>query len=91
MVDCCLYFGQQGGLEKSNASANTHQTISTVNLLMARPLTNKEQQIIDKDGNRFENPSKLSTSDEFCEPVLGVMVQHIDEFHRRWRQLTPEK
>ena len=48
IVDCCLYFTQQSGLEKPATTAS--QPMSTVNLLMARPLTTKEQQVIDKDG-----------------------------------------
>ncbi|CAF1348627.1 unnamed protein product [Adineta steineri] len=66
IIDCCLYFSQQSNLDKQT----TNTSISTVNLLLARSLTNKEQQIVEKD---------------------GVTVQHIDDFHRRWRQLTPEK
>ncbi|CAF4585475.1 unnamed protein product, partial [Rotaria magnacalcarata] len=66
MIDCCLYFTQQSNLDKQTTS----NSMSTVNLLFSRPLTNKEQQTIEKD---------------------GVIVQHIDDFHRRWKQLTPEK
>ncbi|CAF0807108.1 unnamed protein product [Rotaria sordida] len=66
IIDCCLYFTQQSSLDKQT----TTNSMSTVNLLFARSLTNKEQQTIEKD---------------------GVIVQHIDDFHRRWRQSTPEK
>ncbi|CAM2710767.1 unnamed protein product [Rotaria socialis] len=66
MIDCCLYFTQQSNLDKQTTS----NSMSTVNLLLSRPLTNKEQQTIEKE---------------------GVIVQHIDDFHRRWKQLTPEK
>ncbi|CAF3389469.1 unnamed protein product [Rotaria sp. Silwood1] len=66
ILDCCLYFTQQSNLDKQT----TNNSISTVNLLFARSLTNKEQQTVEKD---------------------GVIVQHIDDFHRRWKQSTPEK
>ncbi|UJR23361.1 hypothetical protein I4U23_026371 [Adineta vaga] len=66
IIDCCLYFSQQSNLDKQT----TTNTMSTVNLLLARSLTSKEQQTVDKD---------------------GVTVQHIDDFHRRWKQSTPEK
>ena len=56
MVDCCLYFAQQGGAEKSaGSSVTTSQPISTVNLLLARALTNKEQQIVDREGKSFSS------------------------------------
>lgn len=46
IIDCCLYFAQQSSLDKQT----THNLMSTVNLVFARSLTNKEQQIIDKEG-----------------------------------------
>jgi hypothetical protein len=46
ILDCCLYFSQQSNLEKQT----TNNSISTVNLLIARSLTNKEQQSVEKDG-----------------------------------------
>lgn len=49
MIDCCLYFSQQSNLDKQT----TNNSMSTVNLLIARSLTNKEQQAIEKDGKSF--------------------------------------
>lgn len=46
MLDCCLYFTQQSNLDKQS----TTNSMSTVNLLFARSLTNKEQQIVEKEG-----------------------------------------
>jgi hypothetical protein len=28
---------------------------------------------------------------DFVFIIIGIIVQHIDDFHRRWRQLTSEK
>ena len=49
IVDCCLYFTQQSNGDKQT----TNNSISTVNLIIARTLTTKEQQVIEKDGKRF--------------------------------------
>ncbi len=49
MIDCCLYFSQQSNLDKQT----TNNSMSTVNLIIARSLTNKEQQAIEKDGKSF--------------------------------------
>ena len=84
IIDCCLYFAQQGSLDKQTTS----NAMSTVNLLLARALTNKEQQIVEKDGTTVHALENSEHRLSFC---LGVIVQHIDDFHRRWRQLTPEK
>jgi hypothetical protein len=65
----------------------TNNSISTVNLLIARSLTNKEQQSVERDGKS----SLFRRGDFFFKFILEVIVQHIDEFHRRWKQTTPEK
>lgn len=96
IVDCCRYFSQQGGLDKL---ATTQQSMSTVNILIARILTPKEQQTVEKDGMSIENKhfslsnlnSKLFIITCCVFPCLGVIVQQIDDFYRRWRQSTPEK
>jgi hypothetical protein len=49
IIDCCLYFTQQSNLDKQT----TTNLMSTVNLLIARSLTNKEQQTVEKDGKSF--------------------------------------
>jgi hypothetical protein len=85
IIDCCLYFAQQSNLDKQT----TGNAMSTVNLLIARTLTTKEQQIVDKDGTLVLVLSRKATNRFLM--YLGVTVQHIDDFHRRWRQLTPEK
>jgi hypothetical protein len=46
IIDCCLYFTQQSNGDKQT----TNNSISTVNLIIARTLTNKEQQAVEKDG-----------------------------------------
>jgi uncharacterized Zn-finger protein len=46
IIDCCLYFTQQSNLDKQT----TNNSISTVNLILARSLTAKEQQAVEKDG-----------------------------------------
>jgi hypothetical protein len=49
MIECCLYFTQQSGLEKS-ATSTISASMSTVNLLMSRSVNTKEQQTIEKEG-----------------------------------------
>jgi hypothetical protein len=49
IIDCCLYFAQQSGLERSVASAQK-TSLSSVNLIFSRPFNSKEQQAIDKSG-----------------------------------------
>ena len=46
IIDCCLYFVRQSNFDKHT----TNSSMSTVNLLFARSLTNREQQLIEKDG-----------------------------------------
>ncbi len=46
ILDCYLYFSQQSNLDKQT----TNNSMATVNLLIARSSTNKEQQAIEKDG-----------------------------------------
>lgn len=47
MLDCYLYFSQQNHSDQQTTT--TTNTMSTVSLLVARTLTNKEQQAVDKD------------------------------------------
>lgn len=49
ILDCYLYFSQQNNHDKQT----TNNSLSTVNLIIARILTNKEQQAIEKDGKIF--------------------------------------
>lgn len=56
IIVCCLYFSQQSNLDKQT----TANLISTVTLLLARSLTGKEQQAVEKDGmlNSFLSRNK---------------------------------
>ena len=49
ILDCSLYFSQQSNLDKQPTTTSTNP-MSTVNLLVSRSLTSKEQQAVEKDG-----------------------------------------
>ena len=49
MLDCCLYFSQQNHSDQPTTTTNP---MSTVSLLVARALTNKEQQTVEKDSKQ---------------------------------------
>lgn len=52
ILDCSLYFSQQSHLDKQTTTTTTNP-MSTVNLLVSRSLTSKEQQAVEKDGKSY--------------------------------------